>query len=367
MKRFSSTILASVNSAMPVVIAIGLAAILTSILTLALGESPLHVATVLINGAFGTPTALGYTLYYATPLILTGLSVSWALRAGLFNIGAEGQMTMGGIAMAAVGIQLSHLPAVLAWPIAMLAGFAAGGMWAWIVAWLKVRRGVHEVLGSILFNFLSYGFAGFFILDIFRNSASQNPETLEIGEGFRLSALADLIGIGGTSPLNLAFPMALVVAVIVDVLLQKTVFGLKTRWVGGAPEFAKRSGISLSATTLRTFAISGGLAGLAGASVVLGYMHKAREGFAGGAGFVGIAVALLGGSRAAGVVAAAILFGALQKGSLDLDLDTEKISRDLAGVVQALIVLAVASRSLLEAGWLKVKERFFASASEGGQ
>ncbi len=365
MKRVFNVFTAWLSSLVPVLVAIGLAGILTSILTLVLGESPLHVALVLFNGSFGTPTAFGYTLYYATPLVLTGLSVSWALRAGLFNIGAEGQMTMGGIAMAAVGIQLSTLPGIIALPLALLAGFFAGGIWAWIVAWLKVRRGVHEVLGSILFNFLSYGFAGFLILDIFRNSASQNPETLEIGESFRLSSLSDLIGVGGTSPLNSAFLMALVVAFIVDIILQKTIYGLKTRWVGGAPEFAKRSGVSLSATTIRTFAISGGLAGLAGASAVLGYMHKAREGFAAGAGFVGIAVALLGGSRAIGVVAAAILFGALQKGSLDLDLDTEKISRDLAGVVQALIVLAVASRSLIEDGWYRLRQRLFASSSGG--
>ncbi len=250
MKRVFNVFTAWLSSLVPVLVAIGLAGILTSILTLVLGESPLHVALVLFNGSFGTPTAFGYTLYYATPLVLTGLSVSWALRAGLFNIGAEGQMTMGGIAMAAVGIQLSTLPGIIALPLALLAGFFAGGIWAWIVAWLKVRRGVHEVLGSILFNFLSYGFAGFLILDIFRNSASQNPETLEIGESFRLSSLSDLIGVGGTSPLNSAFLMALVVAFIVDIILQKTIYGLKTRWVGGAPEFAKRSGVSLSATTI---------------------------------------------------------------------------------------------------------------------
>lgn len=353
---------ASIQSLIPVVIALGLAALMTSILTISLGESPIHVASVLMNGAFGTATAFGYTLFYATPLVLTGLSVAWALRAGLFNIGAEGQMTMGGIAMAAVGIQLSNLPAIVAWPIALLAGFCAGGFWAWLVAWLKIHRGVHEVLGSILFNFLSYGFAGFLILDVFRNTASQNPETLEIGSGFRLTPLSELFGIGGTSPLNLAFVIALLVAVIVDIVLQRTILGLRIRWVGGAPEFARRSGVSLNTTTLWTFAISGGLAGLAGASAVLGYMHKAREGFSAGAGFVGIAVALLGGSRALGIVSAAILFGALQKGSLDLDLDTEKISRDLAGVVQALIVLAVASRSLLELGWYKIRERFFQSS-----
>lgn len=349
------------KNVVPVFVSIFIAVLLTSILTFALGENPLNVAEVLIRGSLGTATAFGYTLYYATPLIFTGLAVSWALKAGLFNIGAEGQMTMGGIAMAAVGIWASALPSTIAWPLAILSGFVAGALWGAIVAWLKIRRGVHEVLGSILFNFISYGLAGFLILDVLRNHETQNPETLPVGEGFHLQALSDLIGVGGSSPLNTAFFLALMMAIAVDVILQRTLFGLRIRWTGGAPEFAKRTGISISATTLQAFAISGGIAGLAGASAVLGYMHKAREGFAAGAGFVGIAVALLGGARAWGVVAAAILFGALQKGSLDLDLDTENISRDLAVVVQALIVLAVASRGALTEVWHLMLSKYHAS------
>ena len=342
---------------LPVLVSILIAVLLTSILTWALGESPLVVAEVLLRGSVGTATAFGYTLYYATPLIFTGLAVAWALRAGLFNIGAEGQMTMGGIAMAATGILCADLPSYLAWPLAVLAGFLAGAFWGGMVAWLKIRRGVHEVLGSILFNFISYGIAGFVILDLLRNHDSQNPETLPVGESYHLQALSELVGIGGTSPLNTAFFLALAVAIVVDIVLQRTLFGLRIRWTGGAPEFARRTGLSISATTLKAFAISGGIAGLAGASAVLGYMHKAREGFASGAGFVGIAVALLGGGRAWGVVAAAILFGGLQKGSLDLDLDTENISRDLAVVVQALIVLAVASRGSIIELWQLWKSR----------
>jgi ABC-type uncharacterized transport system permease subunit len=334
-----------------VLVSIMIAVLLTTILTAFLGESPMNVAKVLFQGSVGTATAFGYTLYYATPLIFTGLAVSWALRAGLFNIGAEGQMTMGGIAMAAIGIMLPHLPNWMAWPLALMAGISAGALWAAIVAWLKIHRGVHEVLGSILLNFISYGIAGFLILDVFRNHQTQNPETLPVGAGYQLPVMSELTDIGGSSPLNVAFVLALLVALVVDVVLQRTLFGLRIRWTGGAPEFARRTGVSISATTLRAFAISGGIAGLAGASAVLGYMQKAREGFAAGAGFVGIAVALLGGARAWGVIAAALLFGALQKGSLDLDLDTENISRDLAVVVQALIVLAVASRSALTNLW----------------
>ncbi len=326
-------------------IAVALGFILALLLTAFLGENPLDVAWVLIRGSVGSSTAFGYSLFYATPLIFTGLSVAWALKAGLFNIGAEGQMTVGGISMAIVGILLQDLSAWLAWPLALSAGFMAGAFWAWLVAWFKVNRGVHEVLGSILLNFVSYGLAGLFILNVFRNTESANPETLEIGSGFHLSTLEWL---GGTSPLNIAFFFALAFAALIDLLIRRSKIGLHLSWTGGSPEFARRSGLSISKQTIGAMMISGGLAGLAGASVILGYMHKAREGFAGGAGFVGIAVALLGRGNAWGVVAAAVLFGCLQKGSLDLDIDTENISRDLAVVIQALIVIAVAARPVFE-------------------
>ncbi|CAN5603700.1 ABC transporter permease [soil metagenome] len=325
--------------------AVAIGFLIALLLTALLGENPLNVALILVRGSVGSATSLGYSLFYATPLVFTGLSVAWALKAGLFNIGAEGQMTVGGVAMAIVGIMLKGMPAFVAWPLALAAGFAAGAFWAWLVGWLKVNRGVHEVLGSILLNFVSYGIAGLFILNIFRNTESANPETLEMGRGFQLSVLD---WIGGTSPLNIAFVFALITAAIIDLLIRRSKAGLYLRWTGGAPEFARRSGLSISSQTVRAMMISGGLAGLAGASVIMGYMHKAREGFAGGAGFVGIAVALLGRANAWGVVAAAILFGCLQKGSLDLDIDTENISRDLAVVIQALIVIAVAARPVIE-------------------
>ncbi len=353
------------KNSLSIFLPITIALLLTSLLTLALGESPLLVAEILVRGAFGSPTAIGYTLYYATPLIFTGLAVAWSLQAGLFNIGAEGQMTMGGIAMAAAGILASGLPSYVAVPFALLAGMVAGALWASAVAWLKIRRQVHEVLGSILFNFISYGIAGFLILDVLRNRESQNPETLPVGAGFELITFTEWFGFGGTSPLNLAFFFAIGVAIIVDIVLQRTIFGLRVRWKGGAPEFARRSGISISSTTIKTFAISGAIAGLAGASVVLGYMHKAREGLAGGAGFVGIAVALLGGGRAWGVIAAAILFGALQKGALDLDLDTENVSRDISVVIQAIIVLAVAARGAMTESFQILKAKLFRPKEEG--
>ena len=304
------------------------------------GENPLHVLSVLFQGAFGSPTQFGYALFYATPLIFTGLSVAWAFQAGLFNIGAEGQMALGGLAMAIVGIYLPDLPAVVAVPLALLAAFITGGIWAGLAGWMKAKRGCHEVLTTILLNFIAYGLMSFFVLSVFQDPNSQVPETSPIGEGYRLSQLSF---IGGSSPLSTALIFGFVIATLYSFLFRKTKIGFHQKLVGGAPEVARRSGIAVDREVMKAMFISGGLAGLAGMPLIMGFAHKAREGFTVGMGFVGIAVALLGRNSALGVVLSALLFGALTKGSLDLDLDTEYITRDLAVVIQAFIVICVAS------------------------
>lgn len=304
------------------------------------GEHPLHVLDVLVQGAFGSRTQFGYALFYATPLIFTGLSVAWAFRAGLFNIGAEGQMALGGLAMAASGILAPDLDSWIAIPFALLVAFLVGGAWGGIAGWLKAKRGCHEVLTTILLNFIAYGLVSFFILSVFDNPNSQVPETAEIGPGYRLPPLPAL---GGSSPLSTSLFLALAAAAIYGFIFRRTKFGFLQRMTGGAPEVGRRAGVDIDREIIKAMFVGGGLAALAGAGLILGFAHKTREGFTSGMGFVGIAVALLGRNSAIGIVCAALLFGVLTKGSLDLDLDTEKVTRDLAIVIQALIVLAVAS------------------------
>ena len=179
--------------AMPVIsllMGLGLALAIAALL----GESPWLVASVLVRGSFGSPTDFGYSLYYATPLIFTGLSVAWAFKAGLFNIGAEGQMTLGGLTMAVVGIALPKLPWPLAIPLALLAAFAVGGCWGAIAGWMKAKRGCHEVLTTILLNFIAYGIASFFILSVFKNPDSQVPETALVGEGYKVASMGAALG-----------------------------------------------------------------------------------------------------------------------------------------------------------------------------
>jgi ABC-type uncharacterized transport system permease subunit len=323
-------------------LAIGLGAAL--LLAVFLGESASNVLGILLRGAFGSSTQIGYSLYYATPLILTGLSVAWAFRAGLFNIGGEGQMTVGGVALAAVGIGFSDLPSVVALPLALAACFVSAGLWGALAGWLKAKRGCHEVLATILLNFIAYGLTSYLMLSILKNPDSQNPETKPLGAGYLLSSLTS---IGGSSPLSTAIFISLLAVAMYAFIFAKTRFGFLQRMAGGAAEVGKRAGINMDRQVIWAMFISGGLSGLAAVGPILGFAGKAREGFAAGAGFVGIAVALLGRNSAIGVLLAALLFGVLTKGALDLDLDTDKVTRDLAVVIQAFIVLAVAS----DKGW----------------
>ena len=327
--------------------------VLCLLLAFVLGENPFHVMNVLIEGAFGSLSNLGYTLFYATPLIFTGLSVAVAFHCGLFNIGAEGQLYLGALSVTIVGILLPTMPGFLAIPLGILFSFLGGALWGAIAGALKTYRGSHEVIVTIMLNFISYALVGYAILHVLKNPASQNPETSDIGTGYFLGALG---GLSQNSPANAAFLIALICALLVWILLFKTSWGFELRLVGSKPETARRAGVNVGRRVVEAMFISGGLAGLVAVNEIMGFAHKFRDQFSSGYGFIGIAVALLGRNRPFGIVIAAVVFGALQKGSLELEIDTEKITRDLAGVMQALIILFVASESY----WLKLASKFSA-------
>ncbi len=311
-----------------------------------LGESPLRVLYILINGSFGSLSAVGYTLFYTTPLIFTGLSVALAFHCGLFNIGGEGQLYMGALALTAIGIMAPELDIFSAPLLGIGAAMIGGGIWGGVAGWLKTYRGSHEVIVTIMLNFLSYAICGYSILHIFKNPNSQSPESAEIGNSYLIGGFGEISRI---SPLNLSFVLALFVAFGVWFLLFKTVWGYEMRLVGSKPETARRAGIKVRIRVIEAMVLSGSLSGLVAVNEIMGFSHKFRDQFSGGYGFIGIAVALLGRSKPLGVIFAALLFGAIQKGSLELEIDTEKITRDLAGVMQAFIILFVAS----EAYWIK--------------
>lgn len=329
------------------ILSVGLGLALGLAVTWVAGENPWHVFKVLGKGAFGSGYDLGMTLFYATPLIFTGLSVAVAFQAGLFNIGAEGQLTLGALAAAAVGAVWPGLGSPLAPLLAALAAMLAGTLWGAIPGWLRARRGSHEVINTIMLNFVAAGMASYVALYVLRNPASQNPETRPIGGGY----LIHQFGMFGGAPVSLALPLALTAAGLVWLLLWRTVLGFELRAVGQSEAAARAAGIDPGRIRILTLSLAGGLAGLVGVGEVLGNAGKFRVGFSPEYGFIGIAVALLGRNHPAGVVAAALLFGALHKGAAALDLETERVTQELALVLQALIILSVSAEGLWD--WMR--------------
>ena len=306
------------------------------------GENPWHVLKILINSAFGSRYDIGMTLFYATPLILTGLAVAIPFQAGLFNIGAEGQLTLGALAAAAVGCVFPDIPWPLAPVLAVLAAFLVGGFWGFVPGWLHAKRGSHEVINTIMLNFIAAGIASWVTLYILKNPESQNPETRAVGAGYLIHHFQSF----GDAPLSSAFVLAVVAAILVSVFLWRTVLGFQLRAVGQGESAARTAGIDSGKMKIIAMFLAGGLAGLVGVGEVLGNAGRFRLGFSPEYGFIGIAVALLGKNRPAGVVAAALLFGALHKGTSDLDLETENVTRDLSLILQALIILSVSAVGL---------------------
>jgi len=315
------------------------------------GENPWHVFTVLCHSAFGSRYDFGMTLFYSTPIVFTGLSVAVAFQAGLFNIGAEGQLTAGALAAAAVGALWPGCPRVLAPVFAGLAAISFGAFWGAIPGWLRARRGSHEVVNTIMLNFVAAGLASYVALYLLKNPDSQNPETRSIGAGYMIKQF----GFFGGAPVSLALPLAMLAAAMVWIFLWRTTLGFELRAVGQSEPAARAAGVNVAKIRIIAFSVAGGLAGLVGVAEVLGNSGRFKVGFSPEYGFMGIAVALLGRNQPLGVLAAALLFGALHKGTADLDMETEHVTHELSLVLQALIILSVSADGLWT--WMKRREQ----------
>jgi ABC-type uncharacterized transport system permease subunit len=321
-------------------VALGLALGLT--FTWIAGEKPWHVLTIICRSAFGSTDNLGMTLFYATPLIFTGLSVAVAFHAGLFNIGAEGQLTMGALAAATIGAVWSTCPIIIAPLLAVLGAAAAGAMWGAIPGWLKARRGSHEVINTIMFNFIAVGLSSYVTLYLLKNPDSQNPETRAIGDNYLLHQFSFF----APAPVSLALPLALLCAGLLWILLWQTALGFQIRAVGQSEPAARATGIDTAAVKIVAMSLAGALAGLVGVAEVLGNSARFKVGFSPEYGFMGIAVALLGRNQPPAIIASALLFGALHKGAQDLDIETEHVTREVALILQALVILSVSAEGL---------------------
>ena len=312
--------------------AFGLAVAL--LIAAAAGESPLHVAEILYQGAFGTAYSTGLTLFYATPLILTGLAVAIPFKAGLFNIGAEGQLTMGALGAAMVGIYGTALPAPFSYLAAICIAMLFGGLWAGIAGAIRAWRGGHEVISTIMLNFVASALTSWLVLDYFRGENLQTPESSKVAQSFLITPFHWFEG----APAGWASIMAVVAAVVVALMFARSAIGFEVFATGTNEHAAAHGGIDVRRARFLAMCMGGACAGLVGIVEVLGNSGRFKIGFSPDYGFTGIAVALLARCNPIGIIPSALLFGALHKGSAELDLETEKITRDMALMMQASII-----------------------------
>lgn len=313
------------------------------ILTTIAGENPFNILKILIRSAFGSNYDFGLTLSYATPLIFCGLSVAIAFHAGLFNIGAEGQLTMATVTTAGVGVLFPQIPFPLAPFIAVSAGLLTAAIWGGFVGWLRAVRGSHEVINTIMMNFIAAGLASWFTLKIIPNPESQNPESAMVGSSYLLKDYDLIARFFPDTPANASIVFAIIFAVLLWIFLWKTPWGFELRAVGQNPEAAERAGISQKKWQILAMIAGGAFAGLVALSEVVGSAGQYRIGFSPDYGFIGIAVALAANNNPIGIIFTGFLMGALHKGASDLDLETATITRDFSKIIQACVILGVSA------------------------
>jgi ABC-type uncharacterized transport system permease subunit len=331
------------------VVAVLLAFAVGAIVVLLIGDSPIETYRLLIGTAFSWPDGIGYTLFYATPLIFTGLAVAVAFRAGLLNIGAEGQLYVAAFATAWVGIEGAGLPPVILLPLCGLAAVVAGGVWGGLPGVLKARFGSHEVINTIMMNFIAIALVSYFTQYHYKIPGDAIMQTAPIGDGAHLARLGRFIpGLPERIPLNLSFLLALLACVLLYVFLWKTRWGYEIRATGQNAAAAEYGGVSVRRQIVVAMVLSGALAGMVGINEVLGYRYRYYDGFSDNYGFTGIAVALLGRNHPAGVVVAAMLFAVLQRGGVPVDAFTQHVSKDIVQILQALVILCVAAEAMFK-------------------
>lgn len=324
---------------------LAVAFIVAGLVVLLVGENPLRAAVVLVEGAFGRGQGIAFTLYYATTFIFSGLAVAVAFHCGLFNIGGEGQGYIAGLGVAIACLSLdSVLPWWLLFPVATAAAALFGALWALIPAWLQAKRGSHIVITTIMFNFIAASIMVYMLVDVIKPVGAMAPQTrnfLDGGQLPRLNWLIELFGFARirSAPFNISFVLALVMAWLVWLLIWRTRLGYEMRTYGFSPKAARYAGISETRIIIVTMMISGALAGMMALNPTMGDQHNVALDFVSGAGFVGIAVALMGRSHPVGIVLAAILFGMLYQGGAELSFEMPNISRDMIVIIQGLVIL----------------------------
>ncbi len=303
------------------------------------GERPFEVYRTFWWSAFGSLNDFGYVLFNATPLIFTGLAVMIGFKCGLFNIGCEGQLYVAGFAAAWVGFHIDWTTAWLIIPACFVSAMLAGALWAAIPGMLKARYGVHEVINTIMMNFIAIALTNYLVTQVYKEPNQMIPQTSPIHEAARLPRIAAFLPmLPSSNPLNVTLLLAFGLIGLTHFLLTRTRWGYEIRLVGNAAEVATYAGINVRRVTVWTMALSGAIAGFAGIWDVMGYRHRFLDNFSPGFGFTGIAVALLGRNHPTGVLFASILFGALNKGALDIEILMD-VPRELFVIMQGVLIL----------------------------
>jgi simple sugar transport system permease protein len=341
--------LAGLGRAMlPPLLALVAALSVGALLLLLTGFDPVQAYAAMWEGIVGSTRNVGEALLRATPLILIGTGIAIAFRCGIWNIGAEGQLYMGAAAGTAVGLTAGALSPWISVPLALVAGMVAGGLWAAIAGWLKVRLQLNEVVTTIMLNYIAIGLISWLVTGPMQEASGYNPQTDEI------AASMVLVRIFPPTRLHLGFLFAVAVAILAGILLFRTHWGYALRAVGANPTAALYAGINVNRQFVLAMFLSGACAGIAGAVEILGVIGRMYETIGAGYGFTGIAVSLLVGNNPFGVIFSGILFGALSTGSELMQL-TAKIPSVMTFILQGLIIAflvsfqAVAKRRRLRA------------------
>jgi simple sugar transport system permease protein len=339
--------------AMPL-LALATAFAVGAVIMLLSGDNPLAAYWGLLQGAFGGLGSISRTLRTATPFILTGLSVAFAFKAGLFNIGASGQYLMGTAASVAVGVAAKGLPVYIHLPLALLAGFVGGALWGAIPGVLKVWRGAHEVITTIMLNYVASLFTSWLVYAGGTQGQQPGPLSDPVAAAQGISQTSNVLPTailpeffpGVFNDVHWGLVIALMAAGVIWWILRRSTFGFEVRTVGQNPTAARYAGIRVNWTIVLTMAIAGGLAGLAGAVETLGLHHRYAPEFTGSSGFEGITVALLGNTQPLGVVLSSIFMGALYGGAAKMQF-ISGVRGEIIQVVQALVLMLVAAPEIV--------------------
>ncbi len=327
------------------------------LIMLAIGVDPIEALGLMIRGALGDDYSLGYTLYYTTNFIFTGLAVAVAFHASLFNIGGEGQAYIGGLGVAVVFLLLDrYLPAILLVPIGIAAAGLFGAAWAFIPAWLQAYRGSHIVITTIMFNFIAASLMVYLLVNVLIQPGQMSPESRQFDPSGWMPSMKMALAPFGidlvNTPLNLSLVVALICCVLVWLYIWRTRWGYELRTAGFSEPAARYAGIRPRGVIISAMCLSGALAGFVAVNEIMGVHHRLLLNFPAGYGFTGIAVALMGRNHPVGIVMASLLFGVLYQGGAELAFEIPTITREMVVAIQGLIILFCGALALMLRPWV---------------